>query len=64
MKIKLPKRLEAAIFSAMGYSIEDEEEEIDNEDEMEEPENIIGVKITKKTLIDVEDDWVNSYIIN
>jgi len=64
MRIRLPKRLEAAIFSAMGYNIEDEEEEIDNEDEMEQPENIIGVKITKKTLIDVEDDWVNSYIIN
>lgn len=61
MKIELPKFVESAILNAIGYERMDDEE--DENDEIEE-ENIIGVKITQKTLRDVEDEWVERYIIN
>ena len=59
MYIKLPKRIEAAVLNFIGYDpIYHDEEEI------EESDSVIGSNITQKTLKDVEDDWVKSYIIN
>lgn len=60
-KLELPKFIECAVLNAIGYeSIDDEKEETD----VIEEENIVGVKITPKMLMDIENEWVERYIIN
>lgn len=61
MKLQLQKFIESAVLYAIGYERIDDED--DENEEMEE-ENIIGVKITPRMLKDVEDEWVERYIIN
>ena len=60
--LKISNLVRAAVLSVVGLELV---ERIDgDDDEIEEYANIIGGKITLKMLKDIEDDWVNSYIIN
>ena len=61
MKLKIPDMVKAAILNLAGYDLV---EEIEEEDDEEENEDMIGSRITNKTLKQVEDDWIDSYIIN
>lgn len=62
MKLKIPEVMRAAILSMAGFELV---ENIDDKDEDEELNpDMIGDRITNKTLKQVEDTWVRDYLIN
>lgn len=60
MKLKIPEVVKAAVLDLAGFELV---EDIDEDDEELNPD-MIGDRITNKTLKQVEDDWVKNYLIN
>ena len=61
MKLRMPEVMKAAILNLAGFELVEEIEE--DEDEELNPD-MIGERVTNKTLKEVEDTWVRDYLIN
>ena len=61
MKLRMPDIMKAAILNFAGFELV---EEIDEDEDEELNPDMIGDRITSKTLRQVEDSWVKDYLIN
>lgn len=61
MKLKIPEVIKAAMLDLAGYELV---EDIDEDEDEELNPDMIGERVTNKTLKQVEDDWVKDYLIN